>query len=201
MKVEHPLPASFTDQDFETLSEWLMRRRQGMVDIIELEGFLTAIVIGPNTLSPLAWLPKVWGGKAPKFKDLDELNRFVALVMGYYNEIVSIFEQMPDQFEPTFYQSKDRGIVIVDEWCVGFIKGTRLDTEGWTPLKQQRPELLKPIELFGTRTGWREFEASGEEAMHATWSPKITPAVRAIYQFWLPHRQMAMSPASPGCVH
>jgi uncharacterized protein len=183
--------AEFSDEEFESLSEWLMRRDTGIFDIVELEGFLTAIVIGPTTLSPHKWLPKVWGGKAPKFKDLEEMNRFIALVMRFYNSVVMIFESAPGQFEPTFYgrKIKGKGVIIVDEWCEGFIKGMRLDAAGWKPLKQQRPELLKPIELFGTRAGWRELKAGGDAAMHATWSPRIAPAVREIYAFWLPHRR------------
>ena len=187
------LGAEFSEKDFENLSEWLMRRGTGIFDIVELEGFLTAIVIGPNTLSPLKWLPKVWGGKAPKFKDLDEMNRFIALVMRFYNSLVVIFESAPGEFEPTFYQRKIEGktILIVDEWSVGFVKGMRLGALGWKTLKRERPELLRPIELFGTRAGWRELKAAGDAAMHATWSPRIAPAVREIHGFWLPHRRRA----------
>lgn len=57
--------AGFSDDDFETLDKWLLRRGTGVTDIVELEGFLTAIVIAPNTLSPALWLPKVRGGKQP----------------------------------------------------------------------------------------------------------------------------------------
>jgi uncharacterized protein len=183
--------ADFSEENFQALSEWLIRRGKGIFDIVELDGFLTAIVIGPNTLSPLKWLPKVGGGKVPKFKDLEEMNRFIALVMGYYNSIVTIFESEPGQFEPTFYERKVGGktVVIVDEWCCGFLKGMRLDSPGWKPLKRRRPELLRPLELFGTRAGWRELKAGGDARTHATWSPRIAPAVREIYAFCLPHRQ------------
>ena len=162
----------------------------GIVDIVELEGFLTALVIGPNLAPPTAWLPKVWGGKNPKFKDLEELNHFVALVMGLHNDLALVFDQAPDQFRPTFYETQVGGqrIQIVDEWCAGFLKGVRLDAAGWRALKRERPELLKPIELFGSKAGWRELEAGGEEKMHRRWSPKITPAVRAIHAYWIPHR-------------
>jgi len=187
----------FSEEDFETLSDWLMRRRTGNFDIVELEGFLTAIVVGPNTLSPLEWLPKVWGGKAPKFKDLEEMNRFMALVVGYYNSLAATFESAPSEFEPTFYQRKvgRKTIAIVDEWCVGFVRGMRMDTEAWKPLRQERPDLIKPLELFGTRAGWREMKAGGEGTMHATWSPRIAPAVREIYAFWLPHRRRVVAAA------
>jgi uncharacterized protein len=69
------------------------------------------------------------GGRKPKFTDLAEMNRFVALVMGLFNDIVFCFEQAPQEFPPTFYESKVKGrrIIIVDEWCWGFLKGLRLD--------------------------------------------------------------------------
>jgi uncharacterized protein len=189
----------FAEEDFQILSNWLLRRDKGIFDIVELDGFFTAIVIGPNTLSPLKWLPKVWGGKAPKFKDLEEMNRFIALVMGYYNSIVAVFESEPSQFEPTFYERQVSGktIVIVDEWCTGFLKGMRLDPASWKPLKRKRPELLKPLELFGTRAGWHELKAGGEARMHATWSLRIAPAVREIHAFWLQRRRPDPSSRAP----
>jgi len=192
--------APFSSEDFETLGDWLVRRGKGIFDVVELEGFLTAIIIGPNALSPLAWLPKVWGGKQPtKFKDLGELNRFMALVMGFYNSIAVVFETAPREFEPTFYESRGRGkkVIVVDEWCVGFVKGVRMDSSGWKRLRREKPELLRPIELFGTAGGRRECEASGETKMHALWSPRIAPAVRAIYAFWLPHRKRVRAPPAP----
>jgi uncharacterized protein len=192
--------ALFSDDDFEQLNAWLLRRARGICEIVTLEGFLTAIVIAPNTISPMLWLPKVWGKGKPQFKDLEELNHFTALVMGLYNEIAGCFEQNHAAFEPSFYERRfdDQTVVIVDEWCDGFIKGMRLDSEGWKALKRERPELLKPIELFGTRAGWRKLEEGGEAAMHATWSVRIAPAVRAIYAYWLPYRRAVQAtPESP----
>jgi uncharacterized protein len=186
---------AFTEEDFQTLEEWLQRRRTGMYDIVALEGFLTAVVIGPNTLMPMVWLPKVWGGRAPRFRDLAEMNRFMALVMGLHNAIAMHFDTNPDGFEPTFYESKvgKKRIIVVDEWCEGFIKGVRLDAKAWRVLDKERPELLKPMRLFGTRAGWRELDAGGAVKMHTTWSGRVAPAVRDIYAFWLPHRRARLA--------
>jgi uncharacterized protein len=194
----------FTEADYSELDESLLRRRTGITDIVELEGFLAAIVIGPNTLSPMLWLPKVWGGKTPKFRDLEEMNRFVVLVMGYYNDLVVWFETDPQRFQPTFYERKFEGkkILIVDEWCFGFLKGMRLDSAAWKPLKKDRPELLKPLELFGSPAGWKELAADGDPAqMHKRWSPKITPAVREIHRYWLAGREAKYRAESGERVH
>jgi len=164
--------------------------RRVIQDIVELEGLLTALVIGPNLIPPPVWLPKVWGGHDPKFKDLEEVNHFVRLVMELHNELVFVFDQAPEKFRPTFYESKvdGRRVQIVDEWCLGFLKGMRVDATAWKPLKRERHEVLKPIEQFGSKAGWRELEAGGEERMHRRWSPQIAPYVRAIHAYWIPHR-------------
>jgi uncharacterized protein len=198
----HPeeMMTAFTEEEFETLADWLLRRGKGIWDIIELEGFLTAIVIGPNTLAPLCWLPKVCGAGRQAFRDVDEINRLTALVMDFHNSIVLAFEANPKVFAPTFFQSKAAGdtVRIAVEWCAGFLNGMRLDPAGWEPLKHARPELLKPIELFGTRAGWSKLEAGGKAEMHATWSPRIAPAVRDIHDFWLPHRREASAATARG---
>ena len=33
------------------------------MDIVALDGFLTALAIGPELVSPSVWLPLVWGGE------------------------------------------------------------------------------------------------------------------------------------------
>jgi len=181
----------------------LDRRPKGIQDIVELEGFLTALVIGPNLMQPADWLPKVWGGQHPNFKDPETLNRFVTLVLGLHNDLAVVFDQAPDQFHPTFYESTvdGRRIQIVDEWCFGFLKGMRMGSVGWKPLKQQRPDLLKPLQLFGSPAGWKELKAGGDEVMHRRWSPQITPAVRAIHAVWLPHRVVQHRQFSDAVLH
>lgn len=183
-------PPNFSDEDFDLLEAWLERRGKGILDIVELEGFLTAVAIGPVTLMPSRWLPRVLGGRNSGFRTKQEFNEFLRLVMGFYNHIIMWFQHDPENFEPTFYERRVKGkrIFVVDEWCWGFMKGVRLNSADWKPLKKDRPELLKPIQLFGTTAGFRELDAGGAVPMHAKWSPQITPAVRAIHAYWLPKR-------------
>jgi uncharacterized protein len=85
-------PPQFSDGDFDLLEALLMRRSKGITDIVELEGFMTALVVGPATLMPSAWLPKLFGGKDPGFNTEEQFGEFVRLVMGLYNDIVLWFE-------------------------------------------------------------------------------------------------------------
>ncbi len=72
---------------------------------------------------------------------------------------------------------------------------------GVKPLKQSRPDLLKPIQLFGSPAGWKELKAGGDAKMHKAWSPRIAPCVRAIYQYWLPARLAAYQKATGRPAH
>lgn len=42
-----------------------------LLDISELEGFFSAIVISPGTLLPTVWIPEVLGGSNPGFKSVE----------------------------------------------------------------------------------------------------------------------------------
>ncbi len=190
---------NFTESDFDELEQILLSdyTPDSCMDIVTLEGFLTALIIGPVTVLPSKWLPFIWSGstvtkKKLKFETEEELQRFFNLIMGLYNDIIHHFSESPDDFEPTFYERKVKGktYTIVDEWCDGFLKGIKITGKAWQPLIKKRPDLLRPIKLFATREGWKKLEeAEDEEAMHEEWSVKIAPAVREIYKFWLPYRR------------
>ncbi len=170
------------------------------MDVVTLEGFLTAIVIGPVTLSPAKWLSSIWGGEeqadTPQFRALEDFNHLVGLIMRLYNDVVFTFETEPEAFSPTFYKHTVKGktYTIVDEWCDGFLQGMRLAQEAWQPMLDSNPEMLRPFKLFATPEGWAELDAAeNEEAMHAEWSRKIAPTVRAIHAYWLPYRRASFS--------
>jgi uncharacterized protein len=52
----------------------------------DLDGFLTGIVVGPELILPGEWLPVIWGGDSPKFKNAQEAQSIVAAIMERYNE-------------------------------------------------------------------------------------------------------------------
>ena len=117
--------------------------------------------------------------RVPKFRALEERNYFIVLATTYYSEALIRFEPDPHAFEATFYTSKFKGkrIAILVEWCDGLLKGARLDADGRKSLKKARPDLLKPMELFGSRAYPRELETGDADKFHRIWSAHIAPAV------------------------
>jgi uncharacterized protein len=197
-RSEPSLMEPLSDGEFEELDDLLLSDNlpeEGM-DAVTLEGFLTAIAIGPVTVTPEQWLPHVFGSDPgdpmPEFPSIKIFERVVNLIMRFYNSVIMIFEIAPEEFSPTFYIREVEGktYTIVDEWCSGFLQGTALAGDAWQPLLDEKPGILRPFHLFATPEGWAELDTAADEAaMHAEWSSKIAPTVHAIHAYWLPHRE------------
>ena len=57
--------------DLDALDDYLMSDHapdNGM-GLSDLDGFLTGIVVGPELILPSEWLPVIWGGDEPEFRN------------------------------------------------------------------------------------------------------------------------------------
>ena len=69
---------------------------------------------------------------------------------------------------------------IVDEWCCGYVEGLALDSLGWQPLIEARPDWFEIIHLYGTKSGWdrlKELVDAHEDAIarHQVFVDMIAP--------------------------
>ncbi len=201
------LTEPLSDDEFADLDDLLLSDDlpEECMDAITLEGFLTAIAIGPITVTPDQWLPNVFRSSSedplPEIPSIKVFQRLVNLIMRYYNSVITIFEIAPEKFSPTFYTREVEGktYTIVDEWCSGFLQGIALAGDAWQPLLDEKPGILRPFQLFATPEGWAELDAAADEAaMHADWSSKIEPTVHAIHAYWLPHREASVTTLDSG---
>jgi len=196
------LPLS--DAELDELNKFLTA--EGMpeeaMDIAMLDGFLTAIVIGPNTLMPNQWLPEIWGetDESPlQWKSGEQMERIIELVMRMYNDRLHDLEEDIGEYDPLIYESEHEGlnIPILDEWCMGFIRAIQLDPEGWQPLIAAEPEengggLLTPMLLYGTEEGWDQLKENEMlQERHQDFADAIGPCVIGIRDYWLPYRKEA----------
>ncbi len=91
-----------TDSELDDLQDFLLSyavpKRAMLLDT--LDGFFTALVIGPGTVLPSTWLPFVWdmsGRKEePKFETLEQAQRIVELLMKMMNSLVMKLSTYPD---------------------------------------------------------------------------------------------------------
>ena len=184
-----------TEEELDELDRFLMSEATGedAMDISMLDGFLTALAVGPGTLPPGRWMPLVWGGDVA-WASRQQMDRMTTLVFRHANDILLYLRDDPETFEPLLYEREEDGesIPVIDEWCTGFVKGMALDEAGWQPLMEteEGEELLYPILLYGTETGWDELEKNPQiAAREAEFAAMLGNSVMAIMEWWLPVRK------------
>lgn len=192
-------PPLITDADLERLDAFLNSAAvpPSAMDVSTLEGFLTALVIGPRVVLPSAWLPWVWdfeqGREGVVYADAAQAQEVMGLVMGLMNRIAGVFVRDPESFEPAFLRQAAWGAA---EWCEGFFTATQLfDADDWVQLwaldavgRLGNPEggaLVTPFLRLGEEDGR---QITRKEGSAQRWVDAIVPALVAIHAHWLERR-------------
>jgi uncharacterized protein len=190
-----------TDREIEEVNTFLLAE-DGLdhpMDFYTLDGFICAVLSGPNAILPSEWLRWVWdeehGQQAPEFSSERQAKRILSLLLGHAEVLAFTLTHGPQYYEPLFYSHRIEGnsVPIVDEWCCGYLKGISLDPEGWQPLIAARPDWFEVIQLYGTQSGWerlKELVEAHEDsgARHQAFVDRIAPAARSIHAYWLARR-------------
>lgn len=188
-----------TEAELDVLEEFLgsdaLSEKAMAVDT--LDGYLTAIAIGPATLPLDRWFPYIWGLEdkdVELFASLEQAESIVGLILRHYNSIVEVLERDPDGVSPLFsvLQGKDGKEYLDGEpWASGFMLAVDLNRDGWHPLIQD-PEGVKaftPIFLLGSDESSKEIsEFSDPELSVADLTEAIPDSVAWIHRFWLERR-------------
>jgi uncharacterized protein len=190
----------------DPLSTWLgfltsPAAPKGAMSPMELDGYLTGVVVSPDLLLPSRWLDGIWGENEPTFDSLDQLQTVIAAVMDHYNAIIAAldagFKQIeakkPADYRPLFLAAGDKpNHDIVRTWARGFGKAMALAPERWSSLAEDErlQPLLTPFVGFLDVTN-PDFEPADnidellDEA--ATAIPRATIILRKIAQFSTAH--------------
>ena len=158
----------------------------------ELDGFMTAIVVGPSFIDPTVWFPIALGMEFPRVPGTDFIDRFVYAVVNRYNEISTQLSEDPDSFEPIFWQSNG-GIVIAMDWAEGFRDGMKLRAAKWRSIISApgMTQLLYPILVHCSDKRGKSLlglsDTNEERALETAYLdiPKVLPLIR---DFYMPQR-------------
>lgn len=161
-------------------------REETAMDVATIEGFLTALAIGPETVMPSQWLPRVYDMHAGKteaeFENLAQAQRIPGLIMRHYNAVIRAFLEDPESFEPIYLSGAEWGAA---EWCEGFLLGTRFSREAWALLMVGQPKLFTPFFRLGTDEGIALTKKDGDAER---WMHAVAPALVEIHGYWKAHR-------------
>jgi uncharacterized protein len=150
-------------EDVLALAEFLDREPLGRrsMSIAMVDGFLTAIVIGPEVVMPSDYLPWIWDRKRGKkdagFADLDEATRILGYVQGMHNRVAAQLMGERPTVVPAFLldPSWDHR-----EWLAGFAMGTEFDPEGWDHAFENAHELFAAVDALSdierAARGWAQ---------------------------------------------
>jgi len=150
------LDQALSDDELDELDDFLANEtiQDRSMDVATLEGFLTAIAIGPDLVRPSEWLPWVWdmdeGEEEANFANAEEANGILSLVMRHYNAVLSTFNVDAAAFEPIFWRANHWGAA---EWCEGFLLGFQFNDEAWSLLAVGQPTWFAPFLRLGTDDG------------------------------------------------
>ena len=192
------LSLPLSDEEYARLDDFLLDRideeedttdkDEGVLGISELDGLFTAIVGGPVAVMPSKWLPAVYGDFEPVWRDEEEFQEILSLMMRHMNGIAGMLMDAPEDFEPIFLEREVEGrlYTIVDEWCEGYLRGVHLALDDWDKGGEAMSVLLTPILAFTEQSDWlgHTYEADETEKIQQA----IAPNVRTIHAYWLARR-------------
>jgi uncharacterized protein len=198
-----PMSTCLSDEELDELDQFLTSDATAdeAMPLSVLDGYLTAIVIGPTTVMPSRWMPGVWdpsGQHAPEFETIDQAQRITSLIFRHMNGIVWRLQHNPDSFDPMIdfvaYENDAHELLDGEAWSFGFMQGVALSRSKWQPVFDDPTafEALRPIFLLGAETD----ELANDEESLTRWpaqreglTKQISSSVAAIYRFWLPQRK------------
>ncbi|AXY34268.1 MULTISPECIES: YecA family protein [Yersinia] len=181
-----------TEKELKWLGDVLMEygNDDSILDVTELDGMLTAILSGPNMISPKRWLSVILGGEeyAPEWKSKYEFTRFMNLTFQHMNDIAERLCYSPEQFAPLleFRTIENKEYIIAEEWCFGYMRGVALDD--WSALPEAHTAELEAIALHGKEENFPLLEKmSLDDIQHRI--EKIPLAALSLHAHWLRQRQ------------
>ncbi len=189
----------WTPEEVEFLTHFLSREDapEHVMDVVMLDGYLAAVVSGPNLIMPSEMLRWVWdsenGQEGAHFKDQAEAEKVMELITKQWNAIVQTLTQSPTQYAPLMEQNAskvDKGSAMLAGWCAGYYKGMLIDMRAWSPLLLGQPQLLSTVLLYGTADGLEALvRLNADEAAQKAAVKGLADMARQVHAHWLTQRR------------
>jgi uncharacterized protein len=188
-----------TDAEFDRLAEALGRYsgKQGM-NIEMLDGFLVALICGPETVRPIEYLPEIWGGDEtdePTFDSQPAFEEFLSLIMRHWNAICHTL-QSGEVFLPVLLNDEN-GITPANDWANGFMCGMNMRRDSWLGLMDDDDHagVLIPIMALAYEHAsdpeMRPFKEPVSTEMREKLIAGAAASVAAIYRYFAAERLSA----------
>lgn len=159
------------------------------MNAVELEGYLTGLVVAPDLILPSLWISGLWGEEEPVFDSTEQMQRALDSVMGYYNAVIRQIDSKGARWKPMFFAPDGRvDLEQCSHWVRGFWKAMMLCPEAWLDLADdERTQILvEPFTMFinpddvDDQRPPENIDESRRE--NAEYMPGVLPALRKLAQ-------------------
>ena len=146
-----PIATPLNAAEIEHLEEMLASpvfAKQAM-GLDEMQGFLAAVISGPELITPSLWMPAVLGN--PKYDSPEREREVIELVMRFYNEIAA---DLVEGESLGLLLQQDEGAAENDydyeTWCQAYLDGVDFSATPWEEAGdvEEVNEMLFPIALL-----------------------------------------------------
>jgi uncharacterized protein len=160
-----------------------------------LDGYLTAIIVGPRSVPPEEWFNDLFGARGHIASASGTMLAVITTIVARFNAISQGLSTAPDRHAPIFRKTDD-GQALPHLWCMGFLTGMRLRMDAWQPLldlNRVDHGLLLPILLYCVDPSGQPMlgpprEGPETEEFLRTAYQDIPLVVPAIRDFFMPER-------------
>jgi uncharacterized protein len=136
----------------EQLDDWFLAleppaRVEG---VSMLDGYLTAIIIGPRSIPPEQWFDDLFGARGNIAVASGTMLAAITSIVARFNAISEGLSAEPPRHAPIFRKT-DEGLAVPHLWCMGFLAGMRLRMDAWErllDLSRVDHGLMLPILLY-----------------------------------------------------
>ena len=205
--LNQELDTPLDDEEIEQLNDFLLYRipedeiqegdDEGIINISELDGYLTAVVCAPDAIAPSQWMPSIWGKFEPDWESIEGFQAVMSQFLRHMNTISASLNGSGELFEPLLQELTigEQSGIVVDEWCVGFVKGMLLSPSPWLTEDEEISQAIQRIRMFGDEDAPDyQVQYTAEEAEEM--AEFLHDAVVSIYHYYYNIR-LSSAPSTP----
>lgn len=175
--------------------------RASTLQPLELEGYLTGLVVVPDLVPPSIWISELWGEGEPVFDSNEQVQAALDSVMGHYNSIIQKIDKKGAKWKPMFFTpSGDVDVEQCSHWVKGFWKAMMFAPEAWLSLADDDRTriLVEPFTVFIDLDDIDKLPAPDDideiRRENGELIPRVLPALRKLAQIRARHD---LDPAEP----
>jgi len=155
-----------------------------------IDGYLTAIVIGPEVVPEHRWIKYLLDPENQQdslFQSPEDEARITDLLSRHVTAIDTQFENDPEAFLPIYemfsYSEEEEREIAIEEWALGFILGMELSHEAWQPLFSDEASAMLAGPLFVLGKVTDDYDKMSQEEKDQM-IDLLDQSILGIYTFW-----------------